>query len=498
MLSLLAGGFTACDLDIYPEDQYHEYNTDGVDDDTAQQYTTRADILGARNSMYEGIKGSIQEAGFMDVLVVAEVLSDNSYGGSGDLVLFDNFTFDADHKNIERDWNYYLARVSSANEIITYIDLIEDPTLTAAEKAQWKAEAMIWRAWNWFDMSQLWGDVPLVDQAPPVITSDNIEEVYHFYYPDRVSRLTVFEKIASDLEEAVKSAPELNSADKFVFSKAVANALLAKVYAEEPIQDWAKVASYCAAVEAMNLSLVADYDDLWAVDLEAKDVVMRHSSESLFEVPYSPSSDNWVWMMFWRNSFNPEDAFNWAKWLAPSRNLTAAFEAAGDDIRYASTVIWDNPTWRTSVYSDPASPYPFMHKFRSNASSIIKMRLAEIYLLHAEALAHTGDLTGAAGYVNRVRERVELDPVTASGADAMLDAILNERRLELAFEGHRWFDLKRFGKAVECVNGFNVASSPYYDEYKPKGIHIDETRLLMPVPGKALDNNPSLEQNTGL
>ncbi len=78
----------------------------------------------------------------------------------------------------------------------------------------------------------------------------------------------------------------------------------------------------------------------------------------------------------------------------------------------------------------------------------------------------------------------------------MVEAILKERRLELAFEGHRWFDLKRYGLALECANGMNNPSSPYYDSYKP-AFSITEARLLLPVPGTQLDNNPSLTQNEG-
>ena len=79
----------------------------------------------------------------------------------------------------------------------------------------------------------------------------------------------------------------------------------------------------------------------------------------------------------------------------------------------------------------------------------------------------------------------------------MLSAVLKERRLELAFEGFRWFDLIRNGKAVECVNNFGNKNSEYYDSEKAYVGKIDEKGLLLPVPQTQRENNPNLTQNPG-
>lgn len=494
--------FTACNLDYFPETGYSEHDVIKEDGDSDVQYQTREDILGARNAMYNNIKSTIQESGLSDLLIYTEVFADNAYCGStstAEIVALENFSHDGANKNVQRDWSFYLSRVSDANQIITYIDGIEDPALTDAERAQWKAEAMIWRAWNWFTMGLLWGDIPMVDLTPPVITADNIEEVWPYYFPTRTDLAVVYARAAEDLEWAAEYAPAIDAADKFKMSKTLAYGLLAKIYAEEPIRDYSKVDEYCGEVEKTGVSLVADFDDLWAWNDEVTDVKLRHSSESIFEVPYTPSSGHWVWMMFWRNwiGANRDDSFSWAKWVCPARNLIEAYEAEGDNVRYNASIVWDQPTWSTRFY--PSSNYPFVYKLRTNASSIIKMRLAEIYLLHAEALAQLDDLGGAADYVDMVRNRVGLGSLAASAKaskESMLDAILHERRLELAFEGQRWFDLKRLGKAVECVNNRGNLSSQYYDSYKPV-VQIDDRRLLLPVPVDAIDSNSALEQNPG-
>ncbi|MFB0973843.1 MAG: RagB/SusD family nutrient uptake outer membrane protein, partial [Bacteroidales bacterium] len=251
---------------------------------------------------------------------------------------------------------------------------------------------------------------------------------------------------------------------------------------------------------AMNLSLVPDYADLWSWNDARNDVKLRNSSESIFEVPYTPSAGNWVWMMFWRQglSSNLNDSFTWAKWVTPSKNLIKAYEDEGDEVRYGQTIVYDQCGWAT--YNMSGSSYPFMYKTRDNAASIIKMRLAEIYLMHAEADVNLNKLSEAASYVNKVRERAKLADLPSSASaskESMLNAVLKERRLELAFEGFRWFDLIRNDRAVECVNNFGNKTSEYYDSEKAYVKNINENGLLMAVPQTQLENNPNLTQNPG-
>ena len=102
--------------------------------------------------------------------------------------------------------------------------------------------------------------------------------------------------------------------------------------------------------------------------------------------------------------------------------------------------------------------YPFVYKCRSNVNSIIKLRGADIMLLKAEALARKDQLSQAAQVVNTVRQRVNLPVLSAaavSSKESLLDAILLERRLELAFEGHRLFDLIRHEKLQSVMNTLN-------------------------------------------
>jgi hypothetical protein len=223
---------------------------------------------------------------------------------------------------------------------------------------------------------------------------------------------------------------------------------------------------------------------------------LRNSSESVFEITFPPGSTNWVWMMFGLNEADPNSVYDWAKWITPSRDLIDAFQKENDVIRMNASIKWGNPPW--SIHY-PSSHYPFMYKMRSNLNSIIKIRLADILLLKAEAYANLGDNPGnlaeAAKLVNQVRTRAKLNNLPASvtsSKEEMKNAVLNERRLELAFEGHRWFDLVRTDKAISVINTLNQR-----DEGRIQMLPLTEETILLPIPQEAIDKNPSLTQNKG-
>ncbi len=487
---------TSCELDKFPETEYTEKNYTGDTGNTDEQYATREDMLGQRNSMYEDVK-NIQECGYLDLLAITECRTDNAYGGStstGELMALEANGQDCENKNVVRDWSYYLERVNKANQVICFIDAIKekDPSMTQKEHDEWKAEALCWRAYNFFNMVRLWGDIPMLTIVPPAITAENINEVYYQYFPKRSPVDEIYAQIIEDLEYAAEHAPMPDAANKFVFSRGFANGMLARVYLEKPVRDYNKVIEYCTAVEGMGYSLCERYGEMWAYTEED---AARNTSESIFEVTWTKSSGNWVWMMFHRNAYNPDDSYTWAKWITPSRNLVAAYDAEGDTERKNASIIYDACSW-SLLY--PAGNYAFMHKVPTNASSVILMRLAEIYLMHAEALAMTGNLTEAAEYVNKLRRRAKIDEIeAASSSEEMLDIVLKERRLELAFEGFRWFDLVRTDKIKEVHDGVNIPGAASYDPYFVTRYPLTEASILLPIPTTAIDTNPSLTQNPG-
>jgi hypothetical protein len=476
----------SCDLDLYPETGYNEGNVK-VDENTESQYNTREDMLGLRNSIYNSWAKGVQEYGYEDYLIYTECRADNAYCGTNtaEIMNIEANKQDGENVNVRRDWNYYLSQMSNANNIICNVDRVMklDPTLTQAEANEWSAEAKCWKAWALFQMSRLWGRVPVINTIPPAITSENIEEVYFEYFPPQEDLEVVYAQLVEDLEFAIQYAPDVDQSNKFVFTKAFAKGLLARIYAEAPIRNWQKVAELCSSIEKdYGYELCDDYGEMWAYD---ETDAVRNTKESIFEVQWSRGSGNWVFMMFHRNAYNPSDSYSWAKWVTPSRDLIEAYDAQGDTERKNTSIIIDECGW-SNYY--PNYEYAFMHKVPTNASSIILMRLGEIKLLHAEALACTGDLAGATKLVNEIRTRAGIKPINQPANEYdMVSAILDERRLELAFEGHRLYDRIRNQKDID---------RKFPGAHPWEVVSYDDNRLQYPIPNNEWTVS-GIQQNDG-
>lgn len=489
---MLTLSMVACDLDLEPISDQSELNLGSSQGDTVRvKFKDRAAAKAFYENLYN-IMRDRQEHWYLDYLLFGESRTDNAYAGTtgAEVVPVETNALDASNPDIARDWDRYLEDIAQANVLITNIDKVPDPTFAQTERDQWKAEAKIFRAMMIFDLAHWFGNIPLNLTEAPDITADNIEEVYPIYFPKPVTQDSAYRQVIKDLTEAIPAAPSINPADKRILSKTVAYALLAKVYAE--LGDWDNVILYADKVFADGIKLADNYADLWKYDEELGDG-SRNNKETILEMQYTAASGNWVTWMLGRNLANWDESFTWAKWITPSRDLINAFNAAGDTVRQNQTIVYYECAW-SNYY--PANNYPFMYKCRSSYSSIIKLRGADIMLLKAEALAHQGDLNGAATLVNDVRKRAKLKDLTINetgSQDAMLDAILNERRLELALEGQRLFDLIRFGKLLEVMNGINSRDEGRLPQSRP----FVEAHKLMPIPQTALDKNPNLIQNMG-
>jgi len=486
----------SCSLEENPISNFSELTVGGSDTSgSTVKYMTRAEMLTQYEAMYNLLKGNNGlENWSLDFLVFTDTHADNAYRGATDaeLTQLEQQKQNGINKNIERDWNGYYSLINAANRVICNVDSVPDPALTAEERKQWKSEGLILRSWIMFDMVRLWGGIPLVLVEPPAINAENIEEVYPLYYPARNTVEEVYTQIIQDLEFALEpgGAPDISSSNKFLFSKTLANALLAKIYAEQPFRDYSKVIEYCQKVEP-DVSLVDDYLDLFAVNDSKTDVRARHTSESIFEIPFSDGG-NWNTWLFGIDETDPNSTYDWAKWLTPTRDLIAAFDEEGDVIRKKAAIIVATVTWSNHY---PSNAYPHMHKMPSKFNSILKMRLADILLLKAEAYVDQGNLSEAAAIVNTIRARVDLPALSSaitSSQSAMVDAVLNERRLELAFEGQRWFDLVRTGKVYDVMNSLNSR-----DEGRLPQDPVTELNVLLPLPQSQIDINPSLVQNPG-
>lgn len=498
LTSGLLFGLSSCSLNYDPIDTYSDVTEGVTDTGTKVVFKDKAAVESHLTTIYNQMRDR-QEHWYVDLLLISDSHADNAYAGTtgAEVLPFENNSIEGSNSVLERDWNRYLEDVARANKLICNIDLVTDNSLTTAERAQYKAEAMIFRAMVMFDMVRLWGNFPVITTVGGDITEDNVEEMYPTYFPPQNTAEEAYAQIEKDLTEAVENpnTPTNDTSDKSILTKSVARAMLAKVYAEKPLRDYAKVIKYADELAADGFDLVEDFSDLWAYDTEKKDCRVRNTKEAILEAHFPPGSGNWCTWMFGRNLSNWDESFTWAKWITPSRDLIRLYEEQGDTKRYNESVVWYDCGW-SNYY--PADHYAFMYKCRSAFNSIIYLRYADILLLKAEAkiMGETPDLNGAADIIDRIRNRAGLGKLpqsTRSNKEALLQAYMDERRMELAFEGQRWYDLCRLNKVEEVMNAVYAKDSGRHAQENL----FNENSYLLAIPQGAIDQNENLIQNPG-
>ena len=237
------------------------------------------------------------------------------------------------------------------------------------------------------------------------------------------------------------------------------------------------VTNLAAVVNSGQYNLVPSTADLFGVANE-------NNSEVLFEVQFASGV-----------SGNTEGSPA-ATQFRPSG--TAA-NAKGHNLPTAEFVgLYEEGDTRQEDYvglNAEANPFYFSSKYEvsptgvnDSGSDYYVIRYADVLLKYAEALNESGG-SNAAQYLNMVRNRAGLANTTATTQSELRDAIEMERRFEFIGEGHRWFDLKRTGKAVETMNAWFAAND--------KNVTIDSDNLLLPIPQSQIDTDPAIEQNPG-
>ena len=320
----------------------------------------------------------------------------------------------------------------------------------------------------YFNLVRLWGSVPLVLALP----TNDAE-----FYPAKASVDEIYAQIIKDLEFGAANAPTTGP-HKGIATKGVANALLAKVYATKASPDWAKVQQYSDAVISGGYSLISNYDQLW-------DGQHENNSESIWELQFDGwggAHGNWMPSVI--------VGTGWKRFNTPTNDLVAAFDAENDVVRKNSSISFKNVSsegWTDDYWSK--SNYPYINKYRidDKANNYI-IRLSDIILLKAEALNElsAGGWAQAKTLVDQVRTRAKLAGTMASDQASMRLAIEKERRLELAFEGHRWFDLVRTNRAIPVMNAQKDGSG------KPLNYNVSEAKIFFPIPQDEWDRNPNV------
>lgn len=376
---------------------------------------------------------------------MSSIASDDADKGSSpgdtgtDKDLMDALTYNASSLSVQEVFEANYQGINRCNQAIYYI-----PQLTNADESlrtRLVGEAKFLRAFMYFTLVRCYGGVPIVDHVPnPSSAADKEMQL------KRKSKEEVYAFIEQDLADAIAVLPEksaYSANEKARVSVGAARALLAKVSLYQ--EKWQQVIDNCDAIT--GYSLVSDYASQYRLSGE-------FDSESIFEISGIGSTPA-KGIQGYSASQGARGAGGWGwGFNTPSESLVNAYEA-GDlrkdaTIIFAGTTLYDGRFVPTTVenprYNYKAYSSAFTDGWETDAN-IKYLRYAEVILMKAEALNRLGQTSVAIPLLNQIRNRAGLANTTAvTQADVQL-AIWKERRLELAFEHDRFFDLVRTGQA---------------------------------------------------
>lgn len=504
--ALLLGGITTSCDDFLTEEPVNELTEANV-------FTTIRDAEALVYSCYDGIQQSHEEYYTWYNTILSDCFTDNAYAGGDDVDIINVGQNAVTPRNavVMKSWKQLYGGILRANVALRNIPNIDDKALDkeyfagVTIREEYLAEAHALRALHYLNLVRTFGPVPLVTSTGSLDQKD-------VQLPRCESVDDVYDLIKEDLDYALPRLPERRDSEartRGFATKGMCHAIYARLYSEIGAPDhvdWAKVKEHCDAIINSGVySLLDQYD--WLFDDRH-----RNNAETILAVQYKVNSteSNYVPLLLLPPSMTNE---TWRKYMIPSQDLIAAFDEEGDEIRKNSTIYWEdvNNLWFDEYYCEEDNgkwstrQVPFAYKMRGVGrvgwdcgDLIYMMRLAEFVLLRAEAV---NQLSGAAAacadpLLQKIRTRVNLQPLNTSNQEEMKSLLLNERRLELCYEGHRYFDLKRTGKAMEILSKKSWSAVVGGTR---QTIHIPfaEYMLTFPIPQDERDRNPNLTQNPG-
>lgn len=367
----------------------------------------------------------------------------------------------ADNESIEAVWDALYQTIGRANIVLARVPGV--PGLDPAERDQMLGEARFVRALTYHNLVRLWGEQAPTGLGVPLV----LVPAADIPTASQVTRATtgaVYAQILDDLAqaEALLSVPN----DPYQASVGAVRALRARVFLYQ--QNWAGAETEAEAVAGMGYGLAAQYGDLY-------DAEGNPTAEDIFTVRFTATEFNFVGYYYRANGAGGR------REVTPAPNLLWSYDpdSSYDGVTAASFSTADlRGQWNIGFAGDVV----FGAKWPTGigAEDMPAIRFAEVLLIQAEAEAQQNKLTEAEATLIPLRARtglaaLDLDVLTQAQA---IDAILQERRLELAFESHRWSDLVRTGRAVTVLG-------------------IPAFQMLYPIPLNELDVAPGLVQNPG-
>ena len=464
--------------------------------DTSQGFQTLADAEAAINAAYQ----PLQWAKLYNMRIwTLDIIAGNSEVGAGggtdgeETVDLANFIADADNFAALDLWRGPSPGILRCNFVLQKVPAMDiDETI----KNRILGEAHFLRAHYYFLLVRLFGGVPL--QTEPADSDSDL-------LLPRASAEEVYELIVEDLDQAITLLPQRSAYTQEHIGRATkeaAMAELARVYLThyQDYEHYQLVVDLCEEIRKMGYQLEANYADLWNPS-------KQNGVESIFEVQYYGKTNYDFWsnenQSSWLSTFtgprNSGMAAGCYGWNQPTAEFVSQYETG--DVRKEKTIFYTGcPTFDGMTYSSAYSTTGYnVRKFlltktqspdynTSNQNWVVT-RYADVLLMKAEALNEMGQTTLAEAPLYEVRCRAGLTNrsiIEGLSQMQMREKIIHERRMELAFEGHRWFDMIR-----------------YKDNYALNFLHsIGKTaatskHLLLPIPTQEREANPKLTQNPG-
>ena len=423
-------------------------------------------------------------------------------GQNSDLNNLLGLGFNGDNLLINNWWNGLYNVIAQTNLVLERVPGI--PQMDENEKKKILGEAYFLRAWAYFYLVRMWGDVPLITKPQTTSSED--------FYPDRAGTEEVYNQIVTDLTTAEASGLEWRDATGRTSLGAV-KSLLAKVYltmAGQPLNKG--VSHYKLAADKANevitsnqFSLFSNYGDLHSVAQENK-------GEHIFEIQYLVGvADNPMQGVLLPNFKDISQYGTEIGSIVPTNSFYKSFEAGDlrtkDRIGFFYTSYFDKGN---GALKDLSAPYIYKHfdslghgtagKEGTGNSSLNwpQIRYAEVLLIYAEAQNEADGAPNAAAInaLKMVRDRAKLTTPATFTQAAFREAVWRERWYELCFENITWFDMVRLRKVFnENTRGFDDFVGHTFAD---NGAKLEERHLLFPLPTAEMRNNPNLKpQNPG-
>lgn len=511
--------FSSCKnnfLNEFPEGQLNEKNF----------YKSTADFQQALTGAYAPLRGAIDAtrgtyvagsginniAFFMD-----EMRSDNTHydynakdrGGIGYEQIAD-FLDDAPNGVILSRYRAAYTGISRTNVILDRIEKIEF-TMAEADKKVIVGEAKALRAHYYFDLVRHYGAVPL--HLHEVKTAGDA-------FLARTGVDSVYAQIISDFTDALGL---LATPAKFPQSGHITKGMVATELAlvHMTLQKFDLAVPLLQSVTTMGYDLLPTYAEVF-------DPNKKNSIESIFEIQYKDGTDGQQGNLIYRFipvtpntlnilgiTYNNTDG----GWNIPTDDMVAAYEPGDKRLDESIAVIEGTlnsntdfiPERIVSIVGYPGPPAGkiakrFIKKYLHPPYTLVNntkdnwpvFRYADVLLMLAESLNETNKSGEALPHLNRVRRRAGLlNDITTTDQAQLRDIIAKERRVELAFENHRWLDLVRTNKAVAVMNAHGVVMKATYGYLLPTSYNVNNNKLVFAIPFAERQINTKLTQNLG-